>query len=170
MTRGAGRLRVSVADLLRQPGSRRHVDLEADLGELAVMTSRTPEGATTVLELDLDALPDGVTVTGTVSVPWVGACRRCLREVTGRIDASVREVFERHPTEGETWPLAGDQIDMEPLARESVLLDLPVVPLCRDDCKGLCPECGVDRNDVDCGHTAEGGDPRWAALDALRFD
>jgi uncharacterized protein len=170
VSRATGPLRVHVADLLRSPGSRRHVSLQARLGELAVMTSCTPEDATTDLELDLDALPDGVTVSGTVSVAWVGACRRCLREVTGRIEASVREVFERHPTEGETWPLEGDQIDMEPLARESVLLELPVVPLCRDDCKGLCPECGVDRNEVECGHTAEGGDPRWAALDTLRFD
>ena len=70
--------------------------------------------------------------------------------------------------EEETYPLLGDQLDLQPLARDAVLLNLPQVPLCREDCAGLCPVCGADRNDEPCGCEVEAGDPRWATLDALR--
>jgi uncharacterized protein len=52
--------------------------------------------------------------------------------------------------------------------REAVLLDLPLAPLCRPDCAGLCPECGADLNAGDCGHRPNATDPRWTALDDLR--
>ena len=166
----ASQLRFHVGDLLRRPGERRPVQLEARLGELAVSASRVPDDAVAELDLRLDAVPDGVVVSGTVSLPWAGTCRRCLREVEGRLDVSLREIFERHPVEGETWELEGDQIDVAPVVRENVLLELPLAPLCLEDCQGLCPECGADRNEVACGHAVEPRDPRWAALDALRFE
>ena len=102
--------------------------------------------------------------------PWEGDCRRCLQPVVGVLESDVFEVFEDEPVEGETSKLDIDRIDLEPLARETVLLGLPMAPLCRDDCAGLCPECGADRNAGDCGHTVEVVDPRWSALDDLRFD
>jgi uncharacterized protein len=49
-----------------------------------------------------------------------------------------------------------------------VIVELPMAPVCRGDCRGLCPVCGADRNDTDCGHGDTPADPRWAALDALR--
>ena len=170
MTANVSQLRFHVGDLLRRPGDRRPVELDARLGDLAVSASRVPEDAVAQLALQLDAVPDGLVVSGTVSVPWTGTCRRCLREVAGRLEVPLREIFERHPVEGETWPLEGDQIDVAPVVRENVLLELPQAPLCGEDCQGLCPECGVDRNDVACGHTVEPADPRWAALDSLRFE
>jgi uncharacterized protein len=68
----------------------------------------------------------------------------------------------------ETYALGVDHLDLEPLARDAVLLNLPLAPLCRADCAGLCPICGADLADGDCGCDEESGDPRWAALDALR--
>ena len=66
--------------------------------------------------------------------------------------------------------LDGLEIDLEPVAREAVLLELPLAPLCREDCEGLCDQCGADRNE-DPGHAHEApGDARWSALDSLRFD
>ena len=46
----------------------------------------------------------------------------------------------------EAYPLAGDELDLEPLARDAVLLELPLAPLCAEDCPGLCPTCGANRN------------------------
>lgn len=165
-----GPLVVGVADLLRSPGSHREVELAAPLGDLAVLGSSVPAGGDIEVDVRLEAVNDGIVVKGNVRAPWQGECRRCLRAITGTAEAEVLEVFEDEPTEGETSKLDGDRIDLEPLAREAVLLELPLAPLCQDDCAGLCPDCGADRNAGDCGHTLEAVDDRWAVLGELKFE
>lgn len=161
---------VGVADLLRSPGSTRDVGIEAILDDLSVLGSAVPAGQPIEVDVRLEAVNEGVVAKGHVHAPWTGECRRCLRAIEGRIDAEVLEVFEGHPVEGETSKLDHDRIDLEPVAREAVLLELPLAPLCRDDCAGLCPECGADRNAGECGHAVEVGDDRWSALRELEFD
>ena len=163
-------LKVNVADLLRQLGTRREVRRDAKVDGLVLSTSRVPDDATVDAEVTLESVPNGVMAYGSVTAPWVGACRRCLREATGVATARFRELFERRPTEGETYRLAGEEVDLEPLVREAVLLELPLAPLCQDDCRGLCPQCGADLNEGGCDCPAVETDPRWAALDELRFD
>ena len=165
-----GPLTVGVADLLRSPGSHRDEHFEAVLDDLEVLGSVVPEGAAVSLDVRLEAVNDGVVVKGTVAAPWLGECRRCLRPVEGRLSVEVLEVFEEEPVEGETSKLDVDRIDLEPLAREAVLLELPLAPLCADDCPGLCPMCGAELDGADCGHTIAPRDERWAALDQLTFD
>ena len=125
----------------------------------------------------LEVVSGGIVVTGAVSAPWVGECRRCLGEVGGDLTVEVREIYEPRTSghteinpleEEETYPLLGDQLDLQPLVRDAVLLNLPQVPLCRHDCAGLCPLCGGDRNVTACGCSESVADPRWAMLDALR--
>jgi uncharacterized protein len=99
---------------------------------------------------------------------WTSECRRCLGPVTGQTRADFRELFETRPQEGETYPLRHDHIDLAPLAREALLVELPLAPLCAPDCPGLCPTCGADLNAGACECTAPAGDPRWQALDALK--
>ncbi len=168
--RGSRALTLGVADLLRNPGQRRDEALEAVLGDLRVLGSEVPADAPVRLEVHLEAVGEAVVVRGSVAAPWGGECRRCLGPVRGRLAAPVLEIYETHPTDGETQPLLGDCIDLEPVARESVLLGLPLAPLCRDDCAGLCPRCGTDRNQTPCGCPTEDVDPRWSALDDLRLD
>ena len=165
-----GALTIGVADLLRRPGNHREEHLEAVLGELAVAGSRVPDGAPIVIDVRLESVNEGIVVRGGVEAPWIGECRRCLRPIESTVRADVYEVFEDEPVEGETNKLDVDRIDLEPVAREAVLLELPLAPLCQEDCAGLCPECGADRNERDCGHALEVRDDRWAALDELRFD
>ena len=93
-----------------------------------------------------------------------------LTTVDASLTAEVLEIFEDEPVDGETRKLDHDRIDLEPVAREAVLLELPLAPLCKDDCAGLCAECGADRNAVDCGHGLEPVDDRWAALGDLKFE
>ena len=159
-----------VADLLRRPGSSRHDVVEAPLEELAVIDTRLPAGAPVRVDVRVESVNEGVVATGTVSAPWEGICRRCLEPVTGELRADVLEVFEAEPSEGETLFLDGDRIDLEPVAREAVLLGLPLAPLCREDCKGLCPTCGADLDDGECACEPVTSDPRWAGLEGLRFD
>ena len=166
----AGALRVNVAELLRRPGTRRDVRAGVHLADLSVIDSRVPAEADVDVDLVLESLPDGVVATGAVEAPWEGVCRRCLRPVQGLVRTPVREVFEAQPVSEDVFPLTGDRVDLEPLVREAVLLELPLAPLCREDCAGLCPTCGADRNEADCGHVGEAADQRWSALGELRFD
>jgi uncharacterized protein len=159
---------VNVAGLRREPGSRRRERRQGPIAGLAVSGSGVPAEADVVVDVVLESVPGAVIASGTVSAPWLGACRRCLEEATGEVRAQVREVFEEDHDPEQTYPLRGDQLDLEPLARDAVLLELPLAPLCHEACRGLCPSCGADLNDGDCGCRHQTGEPRWAALDALR--
>ena len=165
---GARPLQVGVSELLRHPGSRRAFQIDVVLDGLEVSTATVPEGSPIHVDLILESLSSALTATGTVRVAWQGACRRCLDPVHGEAEAEVQaEVFERRPTEGETYPLVGEQVDLEPLVRDAVLLALPLAPLCGDDCRGPAPEA------FPTGSTHEQEaprDPRWAGLDELSFD
>jgi uncharacterized protein len=165
-----GSLLLGVADLLARPGEQRDESLDAVLDGLRVLGSRVPEGAPVHLELHLQSVNTGVVVKGTTAAPWVGECRRCLRPVEAVLTAAVLEIYEPEPTEGETQLLQGGHIDVEPVAREAVLLELPLAPLCREGCAGLCPQCGADLNQGACGCPVEKADGRWVALDELRFE
>lgn len=83
---------------------------------------------------------------------------------------SVDELFESEAVAGETYPLDGEILDLEPLIRDALVLELPQAPVCRVDCEGLCPECGIDRNVQTCTCAPEHLDPRWAALQSLDLD
>lgn len=158
---------VSVGQLLRAPGDRRKEVRSGSLPGLAVTASAVPDDAEVTVEVTLDAVPGAVVATGRVTAPWHGPCRRCLAGTTGRISVDVREVFEEEPDPEQTYPIRGDQLDLGPLARDTVLLELPLAPLCREDCAGICSTCGVDRNVAPCRCDEAPKDPRWAALDAL---
>ncbi len=94
---------------------------------------------------------------------------RCLTEVGGALDSPISELFEAEPIEGETYALDGDEIDLEIAVRDAVLLELPVSPRCREECAGLCPSCGIDRNDAECECDPNPPDPRWDALRELHI-
>jgi uncharacterized protein len=160
---------VNVADLLHRPGARRHEDLRARLEGISVVGTRVAAGDEVSVAVTLEPVSEGILVSGSVSAPWHGECRRCLTALSGAVRADVRELYEPHAREGETYPLRHDQVDLEPLAREALLLELPLAPLCRDDCLGICPTCGADLNEGPCGCAPADRDPRWAALDDLRL-
>ena len=161
-------LRVNAAELLRQPGLTRPV--VADLPAEAVGID--DERVSGELHVDLTATSgiDGVTVHGTITTPWHAACRRCLVDVDGLSTSQVDERYQVNPQDPDTSEIVGDQIDLVPVVREYVLLDLPDGPLCRDDCAGICPECGADRNTGACDCDVAPRDLRWAALEDLKID
>lgn len=139
------------------------------IDDLFVSGSEVPPGVEVEVDVLLEPVGPAVEAVGTVAAPWRGQCRRCLKPVGGMVEVEVRELFEPDPIEDETYPLKHDQIDLEPLAREAVVLELPPAPLCKEDCRGLCAQCGADLNEAAC--TCEAPvDPRWAALEQLRAD
>jgi uncharacterized protein len=90
------------------------------------------------------------------------------------LHAEVRELYRpRNGAVGDdededTYPLTGEQLDLAPLVRDALLLSLPLAPLCRPDCAGLCPVCGAELAEGPCGCDTTPTDPRWSALDDLR--
>ena len=166
-----GPLVLGVVDLRRQPGTRRRIERAVELAGLGISTAVVPEGSPVEADLELEAVSNGIVATGMVRAPWVGECRRCLRPVEGISEAKVQEIFEQDPTEGETYPLGNEVVDLEPMVRDAVLLALPLAPLCGEDCKGPAPEefptgpAGALDDDSE-----PAADPRWAALAELDFD
>lgn len=158
---------VNVATLRREPGTRRWEHRQAALPDLAITASRVPAGAEVVVDVALEWVHGGILATGTVSAPWAGECRRCLAPASGEALAHVTELFEEAGDPELTYPLHGDRIDLERLARDAVLLELPLAPLCRDECQGLCPQCGGNLNLAPCSHRGP-FDLRWSALEDLR--
>ncbi|MCB0997058.1 MAG: DUF177 domain-containing protein [Acidimicrobiales bacterium] len=164
-------LLVEVAELLRAQGSRRRFQQTVDLDGLHT-TSAEVAGPLEV-DVELEAQGSQIIVDGAVRGRWRGECRRCLDEVVADLDAEVREVFEPRPVDGETYLLAGDEVDLEEMVRDAVLLTLPLAPLCAEECSGPDPDRFSPVGNAPADDEAGGGsapDPRWAALDQLDFD
>jgi uncharacterized protein len=116
-----------------------------------------------------------VLVSGTVTAQVRGECGRCLRPIGETLDVSIQELYayehsatDETTDEDEVGRLQGDLIDLEPVLRTAVVLALPNHPLCRDDCPGLCPTCGVPLDELPGDHSHEQLDQRWAALSKLK--
>lgn len=160
---------VNVADLVHRPASRRAEKISAPTAELVVTETIVPEGSTLTVDVLLEAVSDGVLASGTAEVFWTAECRRCLKPITGPTTSEFREMYSEHPVEGETYPIHHEQVDLELVAREAILLDLPLAPLCQEGCAGLCLTCGADLNEGPCSCAPTASDPRWAVLDGLNL-
>jgi uncharacterized protein len=162
---------IDTRELARRPGSQRKLSFRAPApDDLGVGMIGVPPGAAIDLSLRLESVMEGVLVTGTVTGPLAGECARCLDPVASTLEVDLQELYaypESEATEDEASRLDGDYLDLEPALRDAVVLALPLTPLCREDCGGLCVVCGARRDDVDCGHDVAPVDPRWAALNDL---
>lgn len=166
-------------ELGRRPGSQRQVSLTVPApADLGIEVLSVPEGAPVELDLRLEAVMEGVLVTGTASAVLEGECVRCLEPIRDELEVTFQELFvyddirdsAEAEEDDEVSMLQDDLVDLEPLLRDAVVLALPFQPLCQDDCPGLCPECGVRLADQpDHAHEAP-IDPRWAALTKLEQD
>jgi DUF177 domain-containing protein len=143
------------------------VEAPADLG---IGVIGVPLGSPVELDLRLESVVEGVLVSGSATVEVRGECVRCLGDVSDHQEVGIQELYVYpgvEPDDALASRLEGDLIDLEPLLRDEVVLDLPFQPLCREDCSGLCAECGANLNDYP-DHRHEGRlDPRWEALHGL---
>jgi uncharacterized protein len=140
-----------------------------------------PAGAPLDLEIRLESVVEGILLSGSVRATATGACVRCLEPATYPVDASFQELFayadraaHHHETgadangadEDVVRKLEGDLVDLEPVVRDAVVPSLPFQPVCREDCPGLCSECGALLAE-DPDHHHDTIDPRWAALSGM---
>ena len=164
-------------ELGRRPGSQREVSFTAEApAELGIEILGVAEGSPVEFDLRLEAVMEGVLVTGTASADLEGECARCLEPIHDEIEAWFQELYvyaehqTSHDEDDEVSRLQDDLVDLEPQLRDAVVLELPFQPTCRPDCPGLCPECGARlAEDPDHSHEAP-VDPRWAGLAQLAQD
>jgi uncharacterized protein len=164
-----------VRELGRRPGAlrtyRRSVPAPAGIGTEVIGVS---EGAPLNVDVRLESVTEGVLVTGTVTGSRGtvrGECGRCLEPIADELAVDICELFaypdsatDETTSEDEVHRIEIDHLDIEPVVRDAVVLDLPWTPLCRPDCLGLCATCGERLSDLPAGHAHEQIDPRWAAL------
>ena len=156
-------LLINAAELLRRPGSERRFNLEPTIADLGIVDPRfdptqSPSRSTRIAHRRI--MVDGEARRGRIradALPRAG--QRCgVSDVTGAVQQVV--------TDPDAFEIVGDQIDLGD-DREHILSS-PVAPLCRPDCAGLCPPCGVDLNAAPCDCVAADVDPRWEALSQLK--
>ena len=159
---------VSVVDIVHRPGEMRErsIDVTVD-DEMGNAVIGVRQGAQLHIDARLEALHDGILVSGEVDTTAQGECVRCLIEVAIPVEVEFQELFAYSFDEAFDYTVQDDHVDLEPLVRDAVVLSLPFQPVCQEDCLGLCPECGVRLLD-NPGHEHEAPvDPRWAALVGL---
>lgn len=165
-------LRLDVSYLVKEsPGTRKEFDF--NFTQLSL-----PED---LLLVDIHGLiaisvtEDGVVADGKIKALTQLSCSRCLEDYWQPVNIQFTEMFTHHPIQNSPDNLeqllpSDGSLDLTPIIRDYAVLDIPISQVCKPDCKGLCPVCGVNLNEEDCGHRQESVDPRLAGLKALLED
>ncbi|WP_408611369.1 YceD family protein [Lolliginicoccus lacisalsi] len=156
----------------RKPGSMREVHRVVAAPErLGLDMIAIPEGSDVTIDVRLESVSEGVLVTGSVSAVAVGDCVRCLEQTEQHVEVPLVELFaypnsttSQTTEDDEVQLLVEDLIDLAPVVVNGLGDELPLQPVCSEDCPGLCTECGVPLSSAEPGHGHDTIDPRWAAL------
>lgn len=165
---------VDIGELGRRPGSMlqrsRGVAAPAELGTEVIAVAT---GSPIALSLRFEAVMEGVLASGAATGSATGECVRCLDPVTYPVKVTFSELYvypdkasAHAENSDEQLFLDGDLLDVEPVLRDAIVTALPFQPVCREDCPGLCAECG-QRLAEHPDHRHEIVDPRWSALSQL---
>ena len=175
------KLRFNVAQLMKDAvGSYRHVEVVADLQELAPDLGIAESDQPSIVEGPIRMMHtnQGVFVQGELTGKTQLACARCLEPVPVDFEVHLEEVFvptvdmatgkSLRPDEEDQalWIDEHHILDLTEVLRQDVLLELPVHVLCKQNCRGLCPDCGTNLNTATC-NCGPDVDPRWASLTDL---
>ncbi|MEK6648006.1 MAG: YceD family protein [Actinomycetota bacterium] len=174
-------------ELPRRAGEMKEYSLDITIPErIGIDVIAVPAGAEIHLEMRLESVTEGVLVSAELSAVADGECMRCLDPIQLQIDRRIQELYRYAPEKPHTKTerkrarqvaddldddddlmMDGDFINLEVPIRDALVLDLPINPLCAQDCAGLCPGCGVKWASLDAAHTHEVIDARWAGLSGL---
>ena len=181
----------NVAQLLKEPvGSTRKLNL--DIAALALDDAETGEhGAGPVDACQVTGrakvtrIGDGLLVQGNVAAEVEAECSRCLDRISMPVEGTLEEQYQPTVDVMTGAPVnradyeandaafdidANHMMDLSEPVRQALLVAMPMKPLCRADCKGLCPQCGANWNDGPCDCRTEVVDSRWSGLRELRLD
>ncbi len=157
---------ISVKDALRNEGERFQLDFQQKLDPIEYMGSVSfPEP----IKVSGFYFADGKNVhfIGTIQAQCVFQCDRCGKDFSKQLEFDFDEIYSENPEEELFVISHNDTVDIQPLLNDTILSMLPIERLCREDCKGLCPKCGVDKNFSSCSCSDDDGDNPFAVLRGL---
>lgn len=159
---------IETHDLGRRAGAAKTVKRSAPAPEgIGTEVIGVPPESDIDLDLHIQSVVEGILVSGVATVSVRGECARCLGAVTDEVTVDLQELY-LHPDQDtddeEALRVQNELVDLEPVLRDAVVLDLPFTPLCRPDCAGLCPKCGTDLNAEPDHEHEDDIDARWAGL------
>jgi uncharacterized protein len=171
-------LQFNVAQLLKQQSGARRV-YDVDAADVPPLDDELKVVAPFRGQVRFTRIGDGILVTGELETSVELECSRCLSTFEAPVEFEIEEEFRptldittgawlpQEPGQDEATLIDEHHIlDLAEVVRQDMLLSLPPSPLCRPDCRGLCPHCGQNWNEGSCDCHAEAIDPRWAALKA----
>jgi len=167
LTKSHSPLRLNVGFLLKEGvGYSREIPINEPKLDIATdLTVKGFQGALTLVRT-----PQGLYASARLQGQIPGECSRCLTEIEQTVSSRISELYhyppETAPAEGSVIP-EDMNLDLSEVVREDMLLSQPMQPLCRPDCKGLCPNCGKNWNDGPCDCPTDEGDPRLLVLRQL---
>jgi len=176
-------------ELPRRAGEMKEYELPFDLTEaIGIDVIAVPVGDRIFVDLKIESVKEGVLVTAAVEATAKGVCTRCLDPIELELDRNFMELYryesgkahtkaerkrareeEEDVDEDEELMMEGDEINLEAPIRDCLILDLPINPLCDEECEGLCQICGQKWVDLPDDHAHEVIDARWAGLSGLDF-
>lgn len=134
---------LQVKDLMHKPGTMKEVELEHLLPEdLGTEIIHVKKGTKLVLDVRLESVHEGILVTAGGETSAVTECSRCLDQMSLPIRIDIQELFLYQPQNEDDFFIDQDRIDLEQSLIDAVVPNLPIQPLCSDDCSGLCADCG----------------------------
>ncbi len=155
---------VAVADVIAEPGTRRDVRIETTVDWGLELARVGPELAA---ELTLENAAGVLVVRGPAETELGFTCHRCLAEWSESLRVELTEAMGFDDDDA-GYSLDDDTADLEPVLRDAILLEVPLRPVCRPDCLGLCGTCGADLNTGSCpGHPEESSSPFAGLRDLL---
>lgn len=167
--------RIQVTDLVNRPGTSRPVDVVLPVPEDFTLPLFDLLGGPHLVGV-VESVVDGLLVRGNVSAQVGVACARCLVPLTREVSVAVTELFcdpADIPADAADvepgYEIRDGHLDLDALLRDALAPTAPRKPLCREECAGLCPQCGVDLNAATCDCTDDEVDSRWAVLENLRL-
>jgi uncharacterized protein len=193
MNRASQVFQFSTHELPRRAGEMKEYQLDLEILEpVGVPLVAVPAGDLIEVDMRLESVAEGVLLSADIYAVAKGECIRCLDPVEITVERKIQELYRYEPTNerggkrkkhspradnsdeidldavDELW-LDGNEMNLEIPIRDAVVLDLPVNPLCSEDCLGLCPDCGEKWEKLPEGHAHEVTDARWAGLAGLDF-
>ena len=192
MNRASQVFQFNTHELPRRAGEMKEYQLDLEILEaVGVPLVAVPAGDVIEVDMRLESVAEGILLSANIYAVAKGECIRCLDPVEITVERKIQELYRYEPTSDkggkrkkrssrtdadeidldavdELW-LDGNEMNLEIPIRDAVVLDLPVNPLCSEECLGLCPDCGEKWEKLPQGHVHEVIDARWAGLAGLDF-
>jgi uncharacterized protein len=157
-------LQIPVKELIQKPGTMKKVQIVHELEHaLGTETIAVPKGRELSLDIRLESVHEGILVTVSGDTLADSECSRCLEPMQEDVEIELQEIFHYQPQEEDDFAIVQDRVDLEQALIDAVVPNLPLKPLCSENCPGLCADCG-ERADVGTHNHEKPIDPRFGAL------